>query len=39
MKKCVGVDLGGTTVKIGMLSEDGTISDKWEIPSRKEEGG
>ena len=39
MKKCVGVDLGGTTVKIGILSEDGTISEKWEIPTRKEEGG
>lgn len=39
MKKCVGVDLGGTTVKIGILFEDGTISEKWEIPTRKEEGG
>lgn len=39
MKKCVGVDLGGTTVKIGILCEDGTISEKWEIPTRKEEGG
>lgn len=39
MKKCVGVDLGGTTVKMGILGEDGTIFEKWEIPTRKEEGG
>ncbi|MDD7390281.1 MAG: ROK family glucokinase [Lachnospiraceae bacterium] len=39
MKKCVGVDLGGTTVKMGILGEDGTIFEKWEIPTRKEESG
>lgn len=39
MKKCVGVDLGGTTVKMGILGEDGTIFEKWEIPTRKEENG
>lgn len=39
MKKCVGVDLGGTTVKMGILGEDGTIFEKWEIPTRKEDGG
>lgn len=39
MKKCVGVDLGGTTVKMGILGEDGTIFEKWEIPTRKEDNG
>lgn len=39
MKKCVGVDLGGTTVKMGILGEDGTIFEKWEIPTRKQENG
>ncbi|MDO5409593.1 MAG: ROK family glucokinase [Lachnospiraceae bacterium] len=39
MKKCVGVDLGGTTVKMGILGEDGTIFEKWEIRTRKEENG
>ena len=39
MRKCVGVDLGGTTIKMGILGEDGTIFEKWEIPTRKEENG
>ena len=34
-----GVDIGGTTVKLGYFSEDGNIIDKWEIPTRKENGG
>ncbi len=40
MKKyCFGVDLGGTTVKIGFFDADGKMLDKWEIPTRKENGG
>lgn len=40
MKKyCLGVDIGGTTVKIGLFTEDGTVVDKWEIVTRKDEGG
>ena len=40
MKKyCFGVDLGGTTVKIGFFDTDGKMLEKWEIPTRKEEGG
>ena len=38
-KFCFGVDLGGTTVKMGLLTVDGDILDKWEIPTRKEEKG
>ena len=38
-KFCFGVDLGGTTVKMGLLTVDGEILDKWEIPTRKEEKG
>lgn len=34
-----GVDIGGTTVKLGLFSSDGVLREKWEIPSRKEEGG
>ncbi len=34
-----GVDLGGTTVKIAYFCEDGTLLDKWEIPTRTEEKG
>lgn len=39
MRYCFGVDIGGTTVKIGLLGEDGTILDKWEIVSRTEKEG
>ncbi len=34
-----GVDIGGTTVKMGLLTTDGTIVEKWEIPTRKENKG
>ena len=34
-----GVDLGGTTVKIAYFCEDGTLIDKWEIPTRTENSG
>ena len=29
-----GVDLGGTTVKIGLFETNGTLLEKWEIPTR-----
>ena len=38
-KKCIGVDVGGTSVKLGLFETDGTLVDKWEVPTRKEEGG
>ena len=38
-KKCIGVDIGGTTVKIGIFQVDGTLLEKWEVPTRKEEQG
>ena len=34
-----GVDLGGTTVKLGLFYTDGTLLDKWEIPTRTEDSG
>lgn len=34
-----GVDVGGTSVKMGLFDETGTILDKWEIPTRKENKG
>lgn len=39
MNYCFGVDLGGTTVKMGLFTVDGTVSDKWEIPTRTENNG
>lgn len=34
-----GVDIGGTTVKLGFFKSEGELIDKWEIPTRKDEGG
>ena len=34
-----GIDIGGTTVKMGYFDNEGTLIDKWEIPTRKENGG
>ena len=34
-----GVDIGGTTVKIGFFETQGTLLKKWEIPTRKDHGG
>ncbi|MBR4732157.1 MAG: ROK family glucokinase [Lachnospiraceae bacterium] len=34
-----GVDIGGTTVKMGLFDQDANVLDKWEIPTRKENGG
>lgn len=38
-KKCIGVDVGGTSVKLGLFEADGTLLKKWEVPTRKAEGG
>lgn len=38
-KTVFGVDLGGTTVKLGYFDMDGNVLDKWEIPTRKEDNG
>jgi len=35
----VGVDVGGTTVKIGIFSKAGDLFKKWEIPTRTENNG
>ena len=34
-----GVDIGGTTVKLGLFDVEGNLLDKWEIPTRKEGNG
>lgn len=38
-KYCFGVDIGGTTVKIGLFQTDGEIVDKWEIKTNREDHG
>lgn len=39
MAYCIGVDIGGTTVKLGILKEEGTLLAKWEIPTKTENEG
>ncbi len=34
-----GVDIGGTTVKIGLFKTEGILLEKWEIPTRLENNG
>ena len=38
-KKVFGVDIGGTTVKMGLFSDQGDLEEKWEIPTRTEDKG
>ena len=39
MKYGFGIDLGGTTVKIAYFDENGTMLEKWEIPTVIANGG
>lgn len=34
-----GIDVGGTTVKIGLFTTEGTLVDKWEIPTNTANNG
>lgn len=38
-KYAFGVDIGGTTVKIGLFDKEGKLLEKWEIPTIKENNG
>lgn len=39
MKYAFGVDIGGTTVKIGLVNTNGDIDEKWEIKTDTSNGG
>lgn len=39
MNYCFGVDIGGTTVKLGLFECNGTIVEKWEIHTNTENEG
>ena len=40
MKKySLGIDIGGTTVKLGLFTVEGELLKKWEIETRKVENG
>lgn len=38
-KLCFGIDIGGTSVKLGLFTDQGNLIDKWEITTRKEGSG
>ena len=38
-KYSFGVDVGGTTIKMGLFDTEGNVLDKWEIKTRTENGG
>jgi glucokinase len=38
-KMIVGVDLGGTSIKLALLTNDGEFIEKWEVPTDKSESG
>lgn len=38
-KYAFGVDIGGTSVKMGLFDVDGNVLDKWEIPTVKDNRG
>ena len=38
-KYCFGVDIGGTTIKMGLFTEDCQLVEKWEIPTDKSDNG
>lgn len=38
-KYAIGVDVGGTTVKMGLFDKDGNLMKKWEIPTVTKDGG
>ncbi len=36
---CFGIDVGGTSIKCGLLGIDGTMYEKWDMKTRIEDGG
>ncbi|MFC3039063.1 ROK family glucokinase [Virgibacillus xinjiangensis] len=38
-KYIAGIDIGGTTIKIGLISQAGEIMEKWEIPTDTSDQG
>ncbi len=38
-KYCFGVDVGGTTIKLGLFTSEGELLEKWEIKTVTDNGG
>lgn len=35
----LGIDISGTAIKLGLFQTDGTLLEKWQIPTRTEDNG
>lgn len=35
----IGIDIGGTAIKLGLFQTDGTLLEKWQLPTRTEDRG
>ena len=38
-KACLGIDIGGTSVKLGLFDLEGALLEKWSIPTNRERNG
>lgn len=38
-KLCFGIDIGGTTIKMGLVTSEGQVKEKWEIRTNKSDNG
>lgn len=38
-QKCIGIDIGGTTVKLGIFTTEGELLKKWEVFTRTDDDG
>ena len=38
-KYAFGIDVGGTSVKLGLFTVEGELVEKWSIPTRSDNGG
>lgn len=36
---CLGIDLGGTSIKFGLFEKNGSLIEKWQIPTNKSDSG
>jgi glucokinase len=39
LKKLIGIDIGGTTIKLALFDAAGTMLDKWQISTNTAENG
>ena len=39
MKWIIGIDLGGTSTKLGLFDQNGTLVEKWQLPTERSDHG